>query len=343
MVLYNPVGFVVRLASWRPKARRLPSGPVLLVAMLAFWLVAAPAPHPLWGQALAVAEAAEEEVAEEPVDLGHPLYVMNADGTGLRRLITMPDYTSHGSPEWCTDGTKIAFDAWRPAKGEDYGEANIIVANSDGSSPKNLGPGAMPSLSPHGNRIVFSQYDPRGVWVMYADGSGRRVLDPEGWGAQWSPDGRMLAWTIRDEGAANIRLYDLIEGQLRTVLEGDHRRYRSIYWGFDFSPDGKRLCFKGTTSDGQEELAIVSVEGSSKGFNVRLKEKMGSNLAWSPDGKQILMNKWCNQRKRQQVYVLDVDSDEPAKLLEGQDPQRSNTSAEWSPDGKKIIFTSGQK
>ncbi len=341
--------------AWRPRGGR--GGAVSLAVLLAIWQVLMLGPQAVWGQVPLAAEAevealpaaevrseaSGEAASAEAANPGHPLWVMNADGSGLRQLVTMSDYTAHGSPEYSTDGTKIAFDAWRPGEGEDYGDADVFVASGDGSSPKNLGPGAMPSLSPRGKRIVFSKYEPHGVWVMYADGSGQRQLDPEGWGGQWSPDGRMLAWTAREEGVANIRVYDLIEGELRMVLEGKHCQYGTIYQGFDWSPDGKRLCFKGVNLDGQEELAIAHAEGSSQGFKVRVKEKTGPNVAWSPDGKQILMNKWCKERKRQQVYVLDPDSDEPPKLLAGQDPERSNTSGEWSPDGKKIVFASGQK
>jgi len=52
------------------------------------------------------------------------LHVMDADGRNLRPffspLMLHPEYTSHGSPAWSCNGTKLAFDAWRSGHGETY-------------------------------------------------------------------------------------------------------------------------------------------------------------------------------------------------------------------------------
>ena len=333
MTLSNRVCYLRMSSTFAGKGRRWSAGANLLLGMAAIGCLLGLSCGPVRG----------EHVAEEKIpDPVQPLYVMDADGGNLQSLVSLPDYTACGSPKWCPDGTKIAFDAWKAHEGEDYRAAHVVVVNADGSSPQDLGPGAMPCWSPGGNRIAFSQYSPnRGVWFMYADGSDRKLLDPSGWGVRWSPDGRKLAWTTYSNGA-NITVYDLIEGNLHTVLEGEHRRYSAIYWAFGWSPDSKRLCFKGT-SQGGEELVIVNVAGSSHGLKVRLQAKTGSNIAWHPDGKQIAFYKSCPERKCQQVYVMDADSEEPPTLLEGQDPERANTDATWSPDGEKILFSSKEK
>ena len=67
---------------------------------------------------------------------GEPLMMINADGTGLRTLLAMPEYTSCGSPEWSHDGGKITFDTWCSVYGEDYTKSHVFVVNSDGTSPK---------------------------------------------------------------------------------------------------------------------------------------------------------------------------------------------------------------
>lgn len=80
------------------------------------------------------------------------------------------------------------------------------------------------------------------VLVMNADGSGKEHLDPRGWCARWSPDGRKIAWVAYDNGA-NLCVHDLIEGDRRMVLEGEHRRYVRINHSFTWSPDGKTIVF----------------------------------------------------------------------------------------------------
>ncbi len=275
--------------------------------------------------------------------LGRPLYLIDADGSNLRLLLSMPEYTACGSPLWSSDGTKIAFDAWKSAVGEDYGDAHVFVVSSDGTLPRDLGPGAMPSWSPRGKRITFSQYSPnQGVWIMNADGSDRQLLDSRGWSSRWSPDGTEIAYVVYGE-QANICVYDVIEGQRRLVLDEEHRHYRGISHGFTWSPDGKWLCFRGGRGPEQWEVAIVHADGSRRGFRVRLERKIAPNIAWSPDGQRILVPIWTEDTKTHQIYALDCDSDDPPKLLAGQPSTRNNMEMGWSPDGKTIVFPSALK
>ena len=70
------------------------------------------------------------------------LHVMNADGTCPRLLITHPEFTTHGSPEWSLDGKKIGFDACRSIYGEPWSESHIFTCSADGQGIKDLGAGA---------------------------------------------------------------------------------------------------------------------------------------------------------------------------------------------------------
>ena len=88
--------------------------------------------------------------------------MMDRDGRNLRPFVSHPEYTAHGSPAWNHDGSKLAFDAWRSVHGETYVDAHIFTCDADGTHLKDLGVGAMPSWSPDGNRIVFSNYNPPG-------------------------------------------------------------------------------------------------------------------------------------------------------------------------------------
>ena len=58
------------------------------------------------------------------------IYVMNADGRGLRRLTRNP--ASDGSPAWSPDGRRIAFGSERD------GNLEVYVMNTDGSGQRNL-------------------------------------------------------------------------------------------------------------------------------------------------------------------------------------------------------------
>jgi TolB protein len=105
----------------------------------------------------------------------HPredIYVMNANGSELKRLTTNPaaDFDS----SWSPDGTKIVF------RREPQGALpDIFVMQPDGSAQTQLtrAGGERPVWSPDGQFILFSG---NGLYVMNADGSAITPLPTPG-------------------------------------------------------------------------------------------------------------------------------------------------------------------
>lgn len=111
------------------------------------------------------------------------IYVMNVDGTGIRRLT---NGANNGDPVWSPDGTRITFGSDR----EGGGKLNIFMMNADGSQQVQLTHFGVPyeagdtNWSSDGKKIAF-QYDVNGmkqsdpnayaeVWTMNADGGGAK-------------------------------------------------------------------------------------------------------------------------------------------------------------------------
>ncbi len=187
------------------------------------------------------------------------LFAIHADGSGRRCILTMPDYTVVGSPDWSRDGKRIAFDAWKSVYGEGLNSAHVLLVNADGRGMKDLGPGAMPSWSLDDKQLAFSSYGPdRGVCIMSADGSDRRCVAPDGWGVRWSPKRNELVFTVYDNGHADLCIYDVAKQERRLLLD---RAYQRIYWGLAWSPDGAWIAFKGFLPEGGAEFAAVSAAG----------------------------------------------------------------------------------
>ena len=255
----------------------------------------------------------------------------------------MPDYTRLGSPDWSRDGRKIALDGWKSVCGERCSDAHVLIVNADGGSPRDMGPGAMPSWSPDDKQIAYTEYDPqRGIWVMNADGSNRRLLDGSGWGAQWSPRRNEIAYTVHDE-KPDICVNDLAKEAGRTLLE---RRYQIIYWGLNWSPDGNWICFKARLPDGGYEIAAVHVQGESKGFQVILPhtatpevDNACSAVAWGGDGKQILISMKRESDRMPQLYAFRFGSDDSARLFPGFPAPVASDDMAWSSDGKRVALT----
>jgi len=137
---------------------------------------------------------------------------MRPDGSDVRRL--SKHFVEY--PTWSPDGTKIAFMAQEAGASGTNPDYNIFVMDADGSDVHRLtttpGEDGWPAWSPDGSQIVFastvddcSQSDApdcrttgdigpwEDVWIMNADGSGkRRVTSEFGQFFAWSPDGSVI-------------------------------------------------------------------------------------------------------------------------------------------------------
>lgn len=151
---------------------------------------------------------------------GSDIYVVNADGSGLRNLSPndFPAATFESSPAWSPDGTRIAFSSDRD------GFRTIWSMRADGSDMVQLtrdidARDDEPSWSPEGQRIAFRRMSAQGgvttsdLAVMNADGSNvvRLVQDGDDLSPSWSPDGQRIAF-ISDRAGNDYRLFTMRPG-----------------------------------------------------------------------------------------------------------------------------------
>ena len=175
------------------------------------------------------------------------LYVMDSDGTNVIRLTG--DNFGEGRPSWTPDGTRIAFSSFRFV----VGNWEIYAMDADGNNSINLTKHEMqdvdPAWSPDGRKIAFvsapnfGDQDPRHIFVMNADGKGRRNLTGDtnlrrNWGPTWSPDGRRIAFQSQRVFEGHDIYVITAEGKnlKQLTLEGNNRMPA-------FSPDGTKIAF----------------------------------------------------------------------------------------------------
>lgn len=125
------------------------------------------------------------------------LYMMDLVKGGTTLLVDEPDpgLDYCNAPKWSHDGTRIVFHA-RSWTGSGPSRIKAIEVRDGRPTLTDLGPGNCATLSPDDKKIAFllnPGAEPGaegGIWVMQADGSGRRPVVGERGFPLWSPDGR---------------------------------------------------------------------------------------------------------------------------------------------------------
>lgn len=274
-----------------------------------------------------------EKILYHPLtDQQRKIAVMNLDGSDAVVLTGPPEYKSHvGSPEWSPDGKRIAFDA--SLGGTDT--SSIMIMNADGTELEDLGPGCMPSFSPDGEQLVFSESG-FGVIQMATDGSGRFQLHDSGWGALWSTSDKYIAWA----NGRNIRLMDLKtddETDLFTVAESG--RLRQVFWNMSWSADGRFIAAKASTTDGKEQVIVADTEERNGFRTIYSGRGINADFSWSPDGTRVLFSARDGQANRHQLYAIrrTADPGDPVEPLVTPPEGWTILDCDWSPDGKRIV------
>jgi Tol biopolymer transport system component len=154
----------------------------------------------------------ERKVRDKDPSYIAEIYIMRADGSGVRRLTTTPGYD--GGPFFTHDGSRIV---WR--RFDERGHADIYTMKTDGSDVKRITDFDSISWAPYehpsGRYFFFSsnRAGPSNFELYIVDTEGTkepvRVTYSESFDGLPvpSPDGRRLAWTSGRSGAAPGQIF----------------------------------------------------------------------------------------------------------------------------------------
>ena len=236
---------------------------------------------------------------------GGDIYVINADGSGLRRL------TDGMEPAWSPDGTKVAFTRWRDPRG-------LYVIDEDGSNETLVfgwvaAKGA--AWSPDGRYIAFTRwYGGRDEDTEVCFHGRCRTMPADHW------------WKL-----GVVRLED---GYFHDLLCYPHSL--SPIW----SADGSVIAYdsdfgihltneEGTIGDVTDDRSLFALSTDS----------LDISPVWSPDGSKIAFGH--SQHDHWEIYVMNADGSNRVRLTQEEpfaDPPPNNVSPAWSPDGRHIAF-----
>jgi Tol biopolymer transport system component len=189
-------------------------------------------------------------------DIYSQIYVMNADGTGDKRITKITSGDSCG-PAWSHDGKKIAFYSF----GLTHPSRNpaIWVMDPDGGNMKRLTEhGMSPTWSPDDKQIAFASNlaGKFQIYAMNSDGSNVRRLTnnkAEESSPAWSPNGADIAF-VSDREGEHPALFTMApdgSGQQRLIFSK-----RQDFCFPAWSLDGSKITFSALNRVGPQFIAV---------------------------------------------------------------------------------------
>jgi TolB protein len=191
---------------------------------------------------------------------------------------------------------KIAF------RSAHYG---IYTVEPDGSNLKQLTDGQLPSWSPDGTEIVFTEPGGAKVSVVSADGPNVGTFHTIGgavtYDSTWFPDGTKLAFSESTPPGSNIDIFMMdLDGSNQTNLTKTPKVGESYP---DFSPNGSQMCFyrdSGYEGKSFPGIYVMDADGSDSTLLYEYGEDFPGQCDWSPDGKKIALTPKMGVRKEVQ-------------------------------------------
>jgi Tol biopolymer transport system component len=219
------------------------------------------------------------------------VYVMNADGSGMRRVThgqsecPASDPCGHGTPAWSPSGKRLAYQAF----------AFLDAINLDGTHLDRLW-----------NRAGANRANSEGaggqIWLVNADSTGKRrlVAPPHApitfTYPSWSPDGKRIAFVYGIE--PHPPKYGESTGFIGVVRADGRGRLTKLKAGGDpwqpaWSHDGRKIAF----ADHLRWIAVLDL----RTHRVR-RLRRGTKPSWSPNGRRIAF-----QGPRGGIFVMNAD------------------------------------
>lgn len=244
-----------------------------------------------------------EIVFESTRDGKYAIYLVRADGSGLRKLTS--GEADDEQPRWSPDGKQIVFISQRDK------HLQLYIMDADGSRQRRLTNVAdidyQPMFSPRGDWVVFISR-PEAASMIHAihavrpDGTGRMLLSDQSANdtePRWSPDGKKILFARST----------IIKKYYREMSKEDLAKMRASTEVFVMNRDGSHV--KNLTGNTARDCCAY----------------------WSRDGKTIY---FLSERDASpQIYAMKADGSKARKIADG----HVVTAPNISPDGKKFAYT----
>jgi len=246
------------------------------------------------------------QVAVDIGDVVHNVWIFDVS-SGLRRRLT---YTAGIDmiPVWSPDGSRIAFSSSRQSAFDIY----VMNANGAGGETRLITSNVRKVASDwsrDGRHLVFNHREPSSdLWVLNVDQRTPRSLvetPADEYSAQFSPDGRWIAYTSHETGRGEIFIAAFPTPAAKWQIStngGRVARWRG---------DGRELFY--LTPDNQLMAVELRMEGeapeivATKSLFVAKVKPIGLSYDVSRDGQRFLMNAMGDEGSRPLNVIVNLE------------------------------------
>jgi len=252
------------------------------------------------------------------------IFVQSADGSGVKQITNTSQYERN--PALSPDGLHIAYSALVGSSSQ------IFIMDSDGSNVRQItdsGFNAMPSWSPDGSKLVFSQApnsdSAPDLYTINTDGSGLQNITNTSTmreqNTDWSADGSRIVYAGNGQNGSHIYSINP-DGSGRKQITSGNGGDNEPEW----SPDGSKIAFVRSDTTGTTRVYTMNSDGS--GISKLWQPAYVSNErspSWSPDGTRITFSKLSDNYYS--IYVYDLDSN---SKVSGSYTSSNDQSPHWN-------------
>ena len=188
------------------------------------------------------------------------------------------------------------------------------------------------SISPDGERIVvtsrgevFNLPVDKGVTKNITRSPGQHDRE-----AQWSPDGKLIAYISDGTGETELYLQEATGSEPVQLTKNNDTYIRSFEW----SPDSKTIVY----TDRKNRINLLNV--ATKQVTVAVQDPMAEirDVTFSPDSKWLTYSRPANN-EHNIIYVYDIAGKKEYPVT---DKWYDSGSPVFSSDGKYLIFSSAR-
>jgi len=254
--------------------------------------------------------------------IGGDIYVVNADGSMLRKVATGLD------PAWSPDGTRLAYARW----GAPHGVYVLNLATGEEQRIAAANRPRGPTWSSDGTRLAFSSKTGSYTCRITPMGCYPEDVIRQAFGGQECVDTPQGHYCISDFPEQSRDYTGLAQVTLADGAWLDLPAEKSAQ-SPDWHPQTDEILYRGKTG-----LQITTPGGATWPL---LDNPDLSSPAWAPDGQRLAAQIYLHDHS--DIFLLDAGGNiqqrltTPASAFER---AANNVAPTWSPDGRHILFLS---